>query len=254
MPWLVVGWLWYVIALMPVIGIIKVGDQAMADRYTYIPLVGIFIMIVWSVAAAARASLAPVLATVTTVLLAILSILTYRQLGYWNSSETLFRQAAQVTPNNWLAYNHLATALANEKRFDEALQAAQTALALHPSGTTHFNLANLLRTLGQLEPARRQYKAALAANPRLVEARNNLGITLLQLQRPQDAEAFFREATQMEPDYADAHANLGMALLQQGQTDAARESFIRALQIVPHHAIAQRGLDQADKMLAPLAQ
>jgi protein O-mannosyl-transferase len=249
MPWLLVGWLWYLIALAPVIGIIQVGDQAMADRYTYIPLVGIFIMIVWSIRAAARESMAPALATASAVVLVILSILTYRQLGYWRSSETLFRHAAQVTPNNWLAYNHLATALADERRFPEALEAAQRAVALHPSGITHFNLANLLRALGQFEPARRQYKEAIAANPRLVEARNNLGVTLLQLQRPADAEAFFREATQMKPDYADAHANLGTALLQQNKAAAARESFLRALQIVPTHSLAQRGLDQADQML-----
>jgi tetratricopeptide (TPR) repeat protein len=249
MPWLIVGWLWYLIALAPVIGIIQVGDQAMADRYTYVPQVGIFIMIVWTIGAAVRASLKSALAAAATVVIAVLAFLTYRQLGYWSTSETLFRHAAAVTPNNWLAYNHLATALATSKqeRYSEALEAAQRAVALHPSGVTHFNLANLLRTLGQLEPARREYKEALAANPRLVEARNNLGVTLLQLQRPADAEPFFREAAEMEPDYADAHANLGMALLQQGKASEARESFLRALKIAPTHPIAYRGLELTNK-------
>jgi tetratricopeptide (TPR) repeat protein len=247
MPWLAVGWLWYLIMLLPVIGIIQVGEQAMADRYTYLPLLGIFIMIVWSVpekmhrAATAGAALA----------LVVLSALTAWQVGYWQNSETLFCRAANVTSDNWLAYNHLASALAEQQRYPEALSVARTAVSIHPSDKTHFNLANLLRKMGDLEGATLEYQRALDANPNLAVARNNLGITLAQLGRLPEAEHQLRAAISIDNNYADAHANLGLVLRDQGKIPEAKAQFEAALQLDPNQSIAKRGLESL-KPTAPL--
>ncbi|HEX8521671.1 MAG TPA: tetratricopeptide repeat protein [Tepidisphaeraceae bacterium] len=237
-PWLMIGWLWYLIMLLPVIGVIQVGEQAMADRYTYVSLVGIFVMIAWSIPA--KAPLATSVAS--TVVLALLAAATTRQLGYWRNSETLFRHATQATENNWLAHNHLATALADERRLDEALESAQTAVAIHPSATTHFNLANLLRRAGNLPDACIYYERALQLNPQLTQARNNYGIALAQSAKLPQAEAQLRAAIQLKPDYADAWANLGLVLRDQGKLPAAQDALQRALAIDRQHPIARKAL------------
>ncbi len=240
MPWLAVGWLWYVIMLVPVIGILQVGEQAMADRYTYLPLLGIFIMIVWSIP---DQMMRPATAGAT-VLFAILTALTFWQIGHWRNSETLFRRAATVTPDNWLAYNHLATALADQQRYPEALSIARTAVSIHPAGTTRFNLANLLRRTGDMDGASHEYQRSIDANPKLAAARNNFGITLAQLGRLKEAEDQLRAAIALDIRYADAHANLGLVLEGQNRTNEAAQEFYAALRLNPDHALANRAMQR----------
>ncbi len=239
-PWLLVGWLWYIIMLLPVIGIIQVGDQAMADRYTYVPLVGIFIMLIWSIPE--RLNRPAIVAGATGIL--ALSIVTWREIGYWQNSETLFRRAADSTYDNWLAYNHLATAFADQQRFDDALLAAQTAVKIHPAATTWFNLGNTFRRTGDRIAAIDAYQRAMKLDNRRAVIPNNYGITLAESGRLPEAEELFRRAIAIDRNYADAHANLGLALAQQGNLQAAKDELNEALRLNPDHRLALQTLRQ----------
>jgi len=247
LPPVTVGWLWYLLMLTPVIGIIQVGEQSMADRYTYLPLVGFFIMIVWTIAAIIRDAPIPVKSiagAAAIFFIGISALLTRQQLYYWQNSETLFRHATLVTRDNWLAYNHLSTSLADQQRFPEALEAAHKAVALHPAAVTYFNYANVLRQSGALADAQMAYHQALGFNPRLLVAKNNLAITLAQLGDPAQAETLLREIIAQDPEYADAYANLGTVLVQEGRPEDAIRAYHDALQKNPNHPIARRGLER----------
>ncbi len=237
-PWLVVGWLWYLVALVPVIGLVQVGEQALADRYSYMPLVGIFIMIAWSIRNVPARIAAPVCAMV----LGALAMLTFRQLGYWGSNLTLFEHAAKVTRDNWMAYNHMATGLSEENRLPEALEAATRALNLHPSVMTYYDMGNLLRKMGDLTGAQRSYHQALELNPHLAVAHLNIGVTLVQLGDLPGAQRQFQAAIAADPQNAGAYENLGLALRDQGRLEQARLAFEQALRLNPDHSIARRGL------------
>jgi len=255
MPWLAVGWFWYLVILVPVIGVIQVGDQAMADRYTYVPLIGVFVMIVWTFANWMKSR---VLCAVTaSLVIASITVLAWRQIEHWKTSETLFRHAASVTRDNWLAYNHLATALEQQLRYPEALDFAGRALEIHPSSTTHFNYGNVLLKMGRLDDASRHYQQAISLapdNPQMRVARNNWAIALAQVNRSSEAEALLRETIELYPDYADAHANLGTVLLLENRFDEAAAEYRAALKLDPRHEKARRGLQRLGLSPLPLPQ
>jgi tetratricopeptide (TPR) repeat protein len=242
-PWLLVGWLWYLIMLLPVIGLIQVGDQALADRYTYLPHIGVFIILTWAVAELMPSLPIAFKTSTASAALFILAALTWRQIGYWHNSETLFRHTANVTRDNWLAYNHLATALASQRRFPQALAAAHRAAEINPdTSITHFNLANILRQMNDLPAAQRAYQQALQRHAHFPAAHNNLATTLAMQGDLTDAEREFRAAIADDPDYADAWANLALLLAQQLRPDEARAAANRALQLDPDNPTARRAL------------
>ncbi len=204
-PWLAVGWLWFMGTLVPVIGLVQVGSQAMADRYTYLPLVGLFLALAWE--AGELAARPPgvfrtaVPLGVAAVLIA-LSAVTWRQLGYWADQETLFRHALAVTEPNGRAHLILSQALAERSAFGEALVHAEEAARLDP------------------------------LNPR---AFKNLGFILYRLGRVDQAIGEFQRAIALQPDYAEAHGNLGIAYGRKGWVEAAmremsQEAALRAAQ------------------------
>jgi hypothetical protein len=195
-PWLVFGWCWYLITLLPVIGFVRIGSQAMADRYTYIPLTGLFIICVWGgseIAGRWRNGLR-VAGGATAVALAILSVLTVRQIGYWHSSRELYDRALRVVERNWLAHNNLAILLAQQYRYDEAILHFREALRINPT------LTDVYRNLGNAYQSTGNYNAALDA---------------------------FREALRINPDDAEAHFRLGYAWLMAGNTDLAYREYLQ---------------------------
>jgi hypothetical protein len=213
-PWLIVGWLWYLVTLLPVIGLVQVGDQAMADRYTYVPLIGPFIMVAWSVKdvmARWPAARAPV-GIIAMGLLAICPAITWLQLRHWRSSVTLFTHAAAVIPDNYVAQVQLGNALAEQGRFAEAID---------------------------------RYRAALRVKPDLAEAHGNLGALLAQEGRLDEAIAEYAEALRLNPNLADAHNNLGVALAAQGQVELAIRHYAEALRLNPNHQTARDNLARA---------
>jgi hypothetical protein len=202
-PFLLMGWLWYCGTLVPVIGLVQVGSHAMADRYTYLPSVGVLICAVWGAAELARhrSYLAtPLLAgTAGGILLCV--ELTRHQLGYWQESETLFRQALKVTTENPVASNNLGDALVRKGRIDEAIGHFQQALRLMPDfDDAHNSLGNALARKGQLGEAILQFEEAVRLRPDRAVPHYNLGMVLAVKGKFDEAVRNYREAVRLNTD------------------------------------------------------
>jgi Flp pilus assembly protein TadD len=246
-PYVLVCWLWFLGMLVPVIGIVQVGDQSMADRYTYLPSIGLMIVIAWGMGDFLRVDRSPERlgpATATAATLVVLSIATSLQLRHWSGGTIqLFQHAINVTDGNWLAHRHLASALADAKRYDEAATSYRIALRLSPtSAQTHYNYGNFLAKQRRFAEAVDAYRDAVRFDPRFALAHNSLGAALASMGDPAGAEAAFRDAIRIEAFYADPHANLGLLLAKQNRRDEAIAEFHEALRLKPGHTVAQVGL------------
>ena len=247
-PYLLVGWLWYLCTLLPVIGLVQVGGQAMADRYTYVPFIGLFIVLVWGMADLGTRWQAPpfLLPLGAGVVLAALMICTWVQVRYWHDSLTLYEHALEVTRGNPLIHNNLGIALAAQGKPEEAEAHYAEALRLDPNfALTHNNLGMALAKRGKLEEAEAYYAEALRLNPKLAEAHNNLGIALAKQGKLEEAETQYAEALRLNPNLARAHNNLGMALAKQGKLEEAEAQYVEALRLDPHFAGAHNNLGMA---------
>ena len=203
--WLMVGWLWFLGTLVPVIGLVQVGSQAMADRYSYVPLIGIFIMAAWSIPEAWARWPRPgfVFGAVTAGMLMFLMAGTETQLQYWRNSVTLFTHTTQVTRDNILAEYNLGEALAREGDADDAIVHYQKAIAIHPNRVeaqynsqlqARFNLGLIYRAQKKWAEAEVQFRACLREDPTLAHAHAALGIALVGLSRPGEALQEFQTA------------------------------------------------------------
>jgi Tfp pilus assembly protein PilF len=235
-PYLAVGWLWYVGTLVPVIGLIQVGGQAMADRYTYVPLIGLFVLLTWGVSDLARGWRLPRAVLVGTVALVLSACvgLTWVQLGHWKNTLTLWEHAIAVTENNARAHYNLGTALRDQNRREEALIEYRKAVECDPrSVLAHNNLGTELAHTSRFEEALAEYRKALDLDPNFAQAHNNVGSVLQDLGEPQQALVEFRKAIALDPDYAMAHSNLGTALQRLGRFEGALTEFRRAVKLDP---------------------
>jgi len=236
-----VAWLWYLGVLVPVIGLVQVGLQARADRYAYIPLIGIFVLVVWSAAQAAarRQSAGRWLAAAAVAALIGFAIQTNVQLGYWRDSVMLFDHAVQATDANYIAYNNLGEALAEQGRLDEAAADFAKSIEANPLySQAHHNLGMALVQRGKLDEAIEYFKRAIEINPDFYDAYNKLGAALASQGHGDEALAYFARALEINPAYASAYANLGSALEQQGRTDEAMANYLKALDLIASPAFA----------------
>jgi Flp pilus assembly protein TadD len=236
--WLM-GWLWFIGTLVPVIGLVPVGAQSLADRYTYIPSVGLLVLIAWGACDLTRRwrFQTLILAGAGTVTLLICLALTRHQLGYWQDSQTLFRHALAVTKNNSTAHNDLGTALDNQGRVDEALSEFREAIRIKPdNAAAHYNLGNALAKQGQTEAAINEFQEALRLKPENADAHNNLGSLLAKQGQTMAAIAQFQAALRLDPDDPGAHYNLGNGMLKIGQIDEAIGQFQDTIQLTPDYA------------------
>lgn len=244
-PYLLMGWFWFGGTLVPVIGLVQVSDQAMADRYSYIPSVGLGIIAVWGAFGLARGRRGLVIAWALAGLAAAASccVLTRQQLGYWRDSENLFRHALTVTKNNYVAHNFLGMALVDRKQIDAGLAEVREALRLRPDYlVAHNNLGIALTRNGQTDEAIGEFQTAIRLQPSNPEFHNNLGNLLAMQGQTADAIREFEETIRLKPDYADAYCNLGVTLAKNHQTDAAIRRFQQALQLKPTDAEAHNNL------------
>jgi len=244
-PWFIIGWLWYIGTLVPVIGIVQVGLQAMADRYTYIPLIGLFIIIAWGVPELAiRWRLKkPVFVGITTAILIVFMVISWLQVRYWADNISLYEHALDVTSDNFVAHNGLGCDLTTRGMLDEAVIHYSEALRIRPEyAEAHYNLGHVLSIQGKNEEAIEHFHKALQIKPDYAEAHDYLGYELACLGNRQEAIKHFRKAIQIKPDYAEAHDYLGYELLHQGKSEEALEHFRKALQISPNYAVAHHNL------------
>jgi tetratricopeptide (TPR) repeat protein len=244
-PWLLIGWLWYLGMLAPMIGIVQASNFAHADRYTYLPQIGIYLAVTWLAAEwgakwhAGRA----VIGGLMTAVIAMLMVCAWKQTTYWKNSETLWTHTLACTADNDVAHLNLGVDLAKKARVDEAIAHYQKALQINPRyAQAHFNLGNALRKKGSVDEEIAQYQMALQIKPNHAQARNNLGNVFDEQGRLDEAIAQFQKALQIQPDYADAHYNLGVSLRKQGRLDEAIAQYQKALQIQPGFAEAEYNL------------
>jgi protein O-mannosyl-transferase len=235
-PYLLIGWLWYLGTLVPVIGLVQVGSAAMADRYTYFPFVGIFIAVAFGVrdlAARFRFSKIAVAAAAVLVLAACL-LLTGKQIRYWHDSQSLFARAIAVTRDNTYALNNYGVALELDGRAEEALAWYREAVRISPGHVqAQYNIGNLLDKLGRPEAARVELLKAVQLDPTRAYLRNTLGVVLVKLGRFDEALAQFTEAGRLDPGYAWVPFETGMLYLKQGRDAEAIDEFRKALRLDP---------------------
>jgi Flp pilus assembly protein TadD len=238
-PYLLVGWLWFLATLVPVIGLVQVGGQSIADRYTYIPLIGLFIMCSWGISDLLRGWLyrKAILAILAGLVISASTVATWQQLGYWKDNISLYQHTLQVTTGNYLILNNYGIALADEGRFDEAILQYQEALRAWPkSATAHVNLGAALANQGKFAEAIGHYSEALHLIPDYALAHGNLGRALAHLGRIDEAIAHYEEALKIDPNFADVHLNLGILLVKKGDYNSALSHYNRLLQLEPYSA------------------
>jgi tetratricopeptide (TPR) repeat protein len=248
LPWAATGWFWYLGTLVPVIGLVQVGDQAMADRYTYIPLTGLFILAAWGAGElTGRSGRGERFASAAAgLVLIILGAMARRQAGFWRESVTLFEHTVAVTSENWIALGILGIALAEKGEFGRAITRYEEALRIHPDYlVARYGLGNALQEVGRLDAAAAQYRAALRLNPRHLGALNNLGTTLYRQKKLPEAVQALRRALEVNPGLSEAHVNLGNALAEMGRTAEAAGHFREALRIKPALEAQRREMEAA---------
>jgi len=238
-PYFIVGWLWYLGTLVPVIGLVQVGSQAMADRYTYVPLIGIFIIIVWGISdltAGWRYRKGGII-VVSVTLLSILIVVAWFQVRHWTNSITLFRHTINATENNSTAHNSLGVALDAQGKTEDAIYHYKKALEIKPSySKAYYNLGNALSEQGRISDAIVSYTKALEIKPDYERAHCNLGAALVEQGRIEEAIIHYTKALAINPIYFKAHYNLGNALAKQGKFVKALSHYTEALKINPDHA------------------
>ena len=244
-PYLVTGWLWFLGMLVPVLGLVQVGEQAWADRYTYLPSIGLFIAVVWGMSElaqrepAARTVLRWLAAAVGLALLVGTSV----QLRYWKDTRTLFEHAARVTRDNPLAATLLGSLLADEGKFDEAIEYYRTALRYAPGfPEAHFYLGHALDQQGKLDEAIAEYQKAIWYEPIREQTLLLYGAALARQGKPDQAAAHYLAAIKLDPQSAVAHNNLAKLLHAQGRLDEAIQHYSVALETDPGLAQAHNNL------------
>ena len=247
-PYLLVGWCWFFGTLIPVIGLTKGWGSFMADRYTYLPSIGVLILTVWGVCELTRGCRyqAMALSSVGAAAIVLCLALTRQQLEHWQDSETLFRHALAVTENNDVAHNNLGTALEKKGQINEAICQYQEAIRLKADSIeARNNLGVALGKKGQIDEAIRQLQEAIRLKPDDAPSYNNLGGAFYQQGNTAEAIRQYQEAIRLKPDYADPHNGLGIAFDKGGQIDEAIRQLQEAIRLKPDHADAHYNLGVA---------
>ncbi|MGD0252670.1 MAG: tetratricopeptide repeat protein [Verrucomicrobiota bacterium] len=254
-PWFLFGWLWYLGMLVPVIGLVQVGGQARADRYTYLPQIGLYILLTWTLVelTASWRSRRWVCGGGAMVVLAVLIACARTQTTYWRNSETLWAHALVCTSNNTIAHNNLGDAFFRQERMGEAVSQYQQTLAINPNNAeANYDLGNAFFQQGRMDEALAQFQKTLAIQPsytdyhyNYADIHNNLGNVFLRQGRMDEAVVQFQKALAINLEDANTHYNLGNALRRQGGVNEAIAQFEKALALKPQFAEARYNLGNA---------
>jgi len=251
-PYLIVGWLWYLGTLVPVIGLAQAGTQAIADRFVYVPFIGLYLSIAWGfpelVTKLPHRKIW--LGTLAAILLSILTVVTWKQVQYWKNGITLFKHTLKHTSNNYRIHNALGAELSKQGRTEEAIDHFLHALRIKPDfERAHSNLGAALYSKGRTEEAIDHYLQALRIKPDDVNTHNNLGFILYNQGRITKAIDHYLQALRLKPDFEKAHNNLGVALIRTGNIKGAISCFQEAVRINPEYVNAKNNLKKGMMML-----
>ncbi len=245
-PWLIVGWLWYLGTLVPVIGIIQLGHQSMADRYVYVPLVGIFVMVSWTIADWMHKPGRRIKHVLLAAILTLMAATAWIQTRYWENTITLYEHVIRISPNYSLAYYNLGMALNKQGRTKEALAYFLKALDIFPDfAEANLNVGLLLSQTDQKERAIAYYIKSIQKKPDLVEARFNLANLLLDTGRLKDAQKVYQGILSKQPKDPETLNALGRTYAKQGQIEQAIRFYLQAVQENPNCSKFQRNLGSA---------
>lgn len=253
-PYLATGWLWYGVMLLPVIGLIEVGLQGHADRYTYLPQIGLYLALTWLISDLWRSFEWPkqILATSGGITVLLLSLCSWKQTSYWHDSRTLWSHALALTPQSEVAQTNLGIALMDHNQIGEAIEHFQTALDLRSGNNQphyaltlaliHTNLGYAFARLGKVDDAMAQWREALQFQPNYPDAHYDLATILSQQGAVDDAIHEYRETLAARPDDVEAHTSLANALIEKGQLRDAVKEYEMALKIAPHSILPANNL------------
>ena len=250
-PFLLMGWLWFCGMLVPVIGLVQTGPQAMADRHTYLPSLGVFILVIWGADELTRHWRYRVMTLSVLGAAAIISCIavTRQQIGYWQDSETVFRRALAVTENNYIAHGNLGEALATKGQVDGAIRQFQEAIQIEPNyPDDQNNLGIALGGKGQIDEAIGHFQEAIRLKPDFADAHYDLGVALGMKGQVDEAILQYQTAIRLKPGQAGACNNLGIAFATKGQLDEAIGCFREAIRLKPDYAEARKNLAHALEM------
>ncbi|MEK9627592.1 MAG: tetratricopeptide repeat protein [Nitrospinota bacterium] len=251
-PYFAIGWFWYLGTLVPVIGIVQVGVQAMADRYAYVPLIGIFIMVAWGIPEllAKLRQKRKILIILTGLYIPILMVVTWNQVGHWKSSITIFGHTIKVLdtkhPDFSKVHNLLGNALRDKGLNEEAITQYKKAINLNPNYSGAYNnLGNALLDQGGIEEAISHFKKAIELSTDFYLLHRNLGIALLDKGLTEEAILSFKKVIKFNPDFVSAYDDLGLILFSKGKVGEAIPYFIKAIKLKPDFANAYDHLGSA---------
>lgn len=250
-PHLFVGWFWYLGTLVPVIGIVQVGNQAMADRYAYIPFIGLFIIIAWGAENLLfnKNVFKKIIISVTVFAILALMMTTYNQVKVWRDTVTLFEDTLRKTKNNYVAYNALGLEAASKNKNEEALMNYYIAQKINPNFYPAYNNAGIaLIKMGRYDEALRNFEMALKVNEFSAQAYYNIGLLSLKDNNLDKSIMLFRKAIEIQPDYTEAYNNLGVVFVKKGMIREGIANFQKSLEVNPSYSEAQHNLQVAYAM------
>jgi protein O-mannosyl-transferase len=247
-PFALTGWLWFLGMLVPMIGIVQVGSQPMADRYTYLPAIGLYIIATWGAIELLKGLRykREILSVAGLLVIAAFITRSYFQTAYWRDSETLWRHTVAVTHDNFIAQNNLAGSLLDKGQLEEAITHYRQAVEINPDvAQVQSNLGNALVRGARVDEAMAHLQKALQINPAYAEAYNHMGSALMKKGQAGEAISYYQKAIQLNTSYADAYNNLGAAFWRNGQLDEAISNYREAAAIKPGSAEMQFNLGNA---------
>jgi tetratricopeptide (TPR) repeat protein len=237
--YLLVGWFWFVGTLLPVIGLVQFTGSSYADRFTYIPYIGLFIMIAWGLPElfSKWPQRKNALGLLMIIVLTTLGICAHRQVSYWNNGIALFSRSIEVMPNNYLAYNNRGVAYCKRDRWQEAIEDFNRAIRIKPNyAEAHNNCGGAYSKLGRWPEAIEGFREAIRFKPDYTDAHYNLGVAYSKLGRWQEAINAYKQAIRIKPDLIEAYRNRGTAYSNLGRRQEAIEDFSQAIKIKPDFA------------------
>lgn len=240
-----VGWFWYLGTMIPVIGIVPIGDHTMADRYAYVTFIGLFIMTAWSAKKISfpNGFIKKIIIGASILMIFFFTLAAYKQVKIWANTKTLFENAFKINPDNYFACQIIGQELVKKNKFEKALYYYDMALKANPKFWPAYNNKGLiLKSMGRREESLKHFQKAIQVNPFSVEAYHNIGTFYYENQNLNESIKYFLKSVEINPRYVESYNYLGVALVEKGNINEGIQFFEKVLKIDPNNKNAQKNL------------